>query len=233
MKQIKINYQPYDLIPVSVFRQTWHLPEDFGIRLFEPKPSAGLGSLDQSGNALTTIQENLMEVMPTTVSPDALMDYAEVLTNTFEYELVAVNEVINLKPVEVDFATAGFGDVMRAVVYKLVQLFHTYKQTPTKIEAEFNFTEVYWNWVDDSTRLGGNIYPYSTAEHEFEVRVIYNIYGRIGLEVLVNDEIYYVYDPILSCPASNYMLHLTEAVSQELCHALVQGLNQGSTSSPI
>ena len=224
MQQIKINYQPYELIPINIFRQTWQLPQNFGIKLFEPKDDVDLGSLDNSGQALNIIRDNVMAVIPNIIKQDKLMDYAEMLTQTFEYELIAVNETIGLKPVEVDFATAGFGDVIRAVVYKLVQLFHMYVNAPAKIEAEFNFMEIYWTWVDDSTRLGGNIYPYSTSEHEFEVRVIYNIYGRIGLEVVVNEEVFYVYDPILSCPASNYMLTLSEAVGKAVCQALVRGL---------
>jgi hypothetical protein len=50
--------------------------------------------------------------------------------------------------------------------------------------------------------------------------VVYNAYGRVGLKVQVADEVHYIADMALACPASNYMLELCGAVSQALYKAL-------------
>ncbi len=217
MKQLKLHHQSYPLTTLPVFRKEWGLPDEFSVAYFEPKDTAGLGSLEGASSALALVKQRVLQSVPAKTRVADVMTYAEGLSRIFEPELTAVNTQIGLKPVEIEFAVAGFEDVLRSVAYKLIELQYTHRQNPQQIEADFDFATIYQDWLDDSTRLGGLVHNYEASPPQFEVQIIYNVYGRIGLAVTVNEEIYYVYDPTLSCPASNFMLNFSEAAAMALC----------------
>jgi hypothetical protein len=126
---------------------------------------------------------------------------------------------------------AGFADVLQSVAYQLIQLSHTYRHDPGQIQSHFDFAAVYQSWLDASARASAATHFYIYNDATYAVQVVYNAYGRVGLKVQVAEEVYYVADTALACPASNYMLDLCGAVTQALCEALirstfnVQGVN--------
>jgi hypothetical protein len=126
--------------------------------------------------------------------------------------------------VEIDFAVAGFQDVLQAAAYRLIQLVQIYRAEPGQIAEKFDFSAIYQNWLDDSVRISTTVHLYQQGETEFKVRVLNNIYGRVGLEVEVAGEKHYVLDMGLACPAASYMRGLGGEVAQRLCQNLVETL---------
>ena len=149
------------------------------------------------------------------------MPAVDEIAQLFRQELTVANQQIGLRSVEVDFAVSGFYDVMQAVAYRLLELTHLHRQNLETVVNQFDFLTIYQTWLDDSVRVSGVAHNFQHNDRHFKVRVIYNIYGHVGLEVEFAGEIYYVADMSLACPASNYM--------QELCGAVAQALSKSLT----
>ena len=92
---------------------------------------------------------------------------------------------------------------------------------PGQVEEKFDFPAVYQSWLDDSTRVSSTVHLYRQGETEFRVRVLNNVYGRVGLEVEAAGKKSYVLDMALACPATSYMRGLCGEVAQRLCRSLV------------
>jgi hypothetical protein len=222
--QLLIEQGYQTLIPLPSFREQWGLPQAFGVALFEPKASANLGSIEGAGRELGMVRQRVVQAVPAPLKPADLIVVIEALTRYFEQELQAVNVQIGLRAVEIDFAVAGFQDVLQAAAYRLIQLIQIYRAEPGQIAEKFDFSAVYQTWLDDSVRISTTVHLYPHGEIEFKVRVLNNIYGRIGLEVEVAGEKRYVLDMGLACPAANYMRGLSGEVAQRLCEVLVASL---------
>jgi hypothetical protein len=223
--QLTIAESTHTFIPLQAFRSQWGLPDNFNLAHFEPKEWQGLGSLDGSGKALATVRQRVIEAVPPTVTLAGLISQVEGLINLFQRELAVINSQIGLRDVEVDFAVAGFADVTQAVGYHLMQLGHIHRHDPSQISSNFDFSAIYQSWLDTSVRISTTTHLYAHENVQYEVQIVYNAYGRVGLKVLVADEVYYVADMALACPASAYMMDLCEEVAQALCLALTRSIS--------
>ena len=197
------------------------MPDSFNIGCFEPKNWEGLGSIEGAGPVLVAIKQQVTEAVAPKIELPHLMGAVDELTYVFRQELATANEQIGLRPSEFDFAVSGFNDVIQAVAYRLVQLAHTYPDNSARIQDEFDFSEVYQTWLNDSTGVFSTVHVYDHDGARFEVRMVYNAYGRVGLQVQVSDEVYYVVDMTMACPASNYMRDLYGDVAKALCEAVI------------
>lgn len=223
-----INNRNHTLTPLPTFRARWGLPDDFTIACFEAKQWDGLGSVGGAGPALARVKQHLLEAVPPVVTLPGLFGQVDILSNIFQRELEIANRQIGLRQVEIEFAVAGFQDVLQAVAYRLIQLAHACRYDMARLCREFDFRVVYQTWLDDSVRVSATVHPYQHGETQFEVRVIYNAYGRVGLEVRMPDgDLHYVADPSLACPASGYMEILEQQVAQTLCQALARSTLKG------
>ena len=92
----------------------------------------------------------------------------------------------------------------------------------SRVREHFNYAAIYNGWLDDSVEVSGVTHEYVSGEKQFAVRVIYFAYGRVGLEVRVNDETHYVVDTSLACPAASFMKELCGEVGEKMCQAVVQ-----------
>lgn len=81
----------------------------------------------------------------------------------------------------------------------------------------FDFVNIYQTWQSASTRLAETVYAYSP---DWQVQVILNPYGRIGLKCVGGAGTHYVADPALACPASGFMFGLCAEVARTLEAAL-------------
>lgn len=222
MNQLSIAGHTHTFISIQAFRSQWSLPDDFNLAHFEPKDWQGLGRLDGSGKAMATVRQRVIEAVPQTVSLADLINQVEALTGLFYLELAAINSQIGLRDVEVDFAVAGFADVTQSVAYQLLQLSHIYRHEPAQISLNFDFSAIYQSWLDASARVSTTTHIYLHNNVRYEVQIVYNAYGRVGLKVQVGDDVFFVADMTLACPASNYMLDLCREVAQALCRALTR-----------
>jgi hypothetical protein len=147
------------------------------------------------------------------------------LAELFRQQLEAINPQIGLRPAEIDFAVAGFQDVLQAAGYHLLQLAHTHRHNPALIGQHLDFAGIHQTWLDESVRVSATVHSYQNEVNQFQVRVIYYAYGRVGLEVTVSaGDCFYVTDSSLACPASGFMESLEEQVAQVLVQAFVRGL---------
>ncbi len=215
--QLTINNQLETFISLEQFRQQWRLPVEFSITYFQPKDWTGLGSVTGAGDALTVLRQRIIastEQFETTLD---LMQAVARLTALFQRELQLVNRQVGLSDVEVDFAVAGFGDILQGVAYELLQLKLKSSRHPAKIRQMFDFKTVYQRWLDGSVRIFSHEYTYQHEGRRFIVRIVNNPYGRVGLAVTTPDgQIAYVTDTALACPVSNYMYNLCQQIALRL-----------------
>ena len=217
--ELTVDHQLRKLTPLSTFQKEHHLPADFGVAHFEPKAWEGLGSMVGSGPALAQIKQTLLQSIPTTIRASQLMMHVDALAHHFRVALEAANEQIGLRPVEVDFAVAGLEDILRDVTYHLIQWRYRPPAT-TSGSAPIDFEAIYQNWLDNGTRVAVKPKIYQRGDQTFQVYVIYNPYGRVGLKIEIGDQTYYVADPALACPAAAFMATLAEEVSLAICQAV-------------
>lgn len=218
--ELMLDGQRHTWLALQNFRLQQGLPDDFGVAYFEPKNWEGLGSISGSGKLLASMKQNIMAGVPSALKLPELFPLGEALTNLFHQEFVTINPHIGLQEVEVEFAVAGFSDIMRGVAFKLIQLSQAYQQNLAVVQRDFDFEAVYQGWLDDATRLSSLVHPYPHGEVTYQVQVIYNPYGRVGLKVQVNGEVYYVADLELACPAASYMHELCGDIAAKICKAL-------------
>jgi len=217
--QITIKQQTYPLTPLSTFRQQWQLPPEFSVTHFEPKNSSELGSIEGSGQAMLQMKDYLVQLAQRVIKPQDLLGSIDLLANLFRSQLQMINTEIGLRSVEVDFAVAGFEDVLRATVYHLYQLRVTYPQDVAKIRQLFDFETVYQNWLAGSTHVSAKIYIYPHDNHTFQIQLLNDAYGRMGMQVRVSDQTYYVMDTSLGCPAAKFMHGLCTAVAEVIINS--------------
>ncbi|NJN95965.1 MAG: hypothetical protein HC875_18580 [Anaerolineales bacterium] len=218
--QLAIDGQCQTFIPLATFRSQRGLPPEFAVAYFEPKEWQGLGSMEGSSQALLQMRQRLLDAVPQTVPLTELIPQAQAITDCFHHELAAINSQIGLREVEVEFAVAGFADVMQSVAYNLIQLSHTHQHNLAQVKNQFDFSSLYQNWLDASARVSAPPRSYLHEGISYRIQIVYNAYGRVGLKVSAADEVYYVLDPTLGCPAANYMFDLCDAVAQALFAAL-------------
>ncbi len=218
--QLTINNKTRQFIPIHTFRAEWNLPNEFSVAFFEPKDWTGLGSLEGAGEPLQKLQQQVLQSIPPQLTLADLLPLVQLLTNTFHQQLDAANTQIGLKTVEIDFAVAGFHDVIQSVAYKLVQLAHTYPNNLPLALSKFSFTEAYFSWLNDSVQVSTTKHVYINGDTQFEVYVVNYAYGRVGLEVHIAGDCIYVADTGLACPAAGYMQDLCADVSTAMCQAL-------------
>ena len=222
--QLLINHQLQQLIPIQIFRQTWHLPDKFGLPFFEPEDRQDLGNMEQAGPALNELKDMVLQALPNKTGLDELFAEVSRLAAYFQFALETVNPQIGLRQPEIDFARSGFEDILQGAVDQLVRLGHTHRTQPELIDQQFDYDEIYQTWLNDATRVATETKQFEHNGQTFIVHIVYNPYGRIGLEVQVNGEMYYVADPRLACPAASFMKTLCQAVAQQLCQAFTTGL---------
>ena len=209
--QLLIEGQRQTFVPIHTFRQQWHLPDEFGLIQFETKDWE-VGRLDDSQQALVAIKQQMLAAVPSRLSQAELLSQVRQLAAIFRGALEMANDEIGLRDVEIDFAVDGFHNILHDMAYHLFGLSQQYPDA-TLLEANFDFSTVYQTWLDASTRLLTTAYTYTHNGNRFDLRVIYTAYGRIGLQIKIAGETYYVYDNSLACPAANYMGNLTKEVT--------------------
>ena len=209
-----INGQKHDFIPIKQFRTTHNLPESFSVAHFEPKDFTGLARIDGAGAELKTLHDRIFINIPLTILPHDLMTLVDNLQQIFQVEMYAINDKVQLKPEEVEYAVAGFGDVLNALVYKLISAIHSQSPLP-------EFDMVYYGWLNDSLRISITVYEYEVDEQLWQVQIVNHAYGRAGLQVNTGDALYFVADGVYACPAQGFMMNLLRDVARGVVDCLV------------
>jgi len=206
---LHIQGEPRHLEDIRAFREAHHLPDTFGVAHFEPKDFTGLARIDDAGPALKRVRENVLTAVPDQLSVQQLMLFEDLLTKVFHNALIAVNDQVNLKTIEIDFAVNGFRAVISAVIIASIRASLTHSSPPT-------FTECYGQWLNDGVRVSAQQHTYTHQAVNWSVQVINTAYGRAGLIVQTADSTHYLADAALGCPAEGFMFNLLKSTSERI-----------------
>jgi len=211
--KLRIQDVDHEFIPIKDFRDTHNLPDTFGIAQFEPKSYEGLGSLDKAGGAMNELREHVLQLIPTKIAFPELLRFIDHIQLQFQTDLFNINDTISLKDVEVEFAVAGFGDVLRAMMYKMI---------PAKASKEDmpSFDQIYYGWINDSVLVSRQVHNFQHNETSWTIQVVNHVYGRAGLQIIIGDDVFYVADSSYLCPAEGFMYALLKDVSVKIWSAL-------------
>ena len=202
---VLIDGQRYPLTPIRAFRAAYDLPPEFSVAYFQPKSYDGLGSIEGAGAALNSVRDATIAAIPAVIKPSALLGLIPDLQTFFINQLYAINPQVQLKDVEIEFAAAGFGNVVSAFAYALLRSHLSGDPAP-------DFDVVYQAWLDSSTRIASNVIEYTHADQVWGIQVLADAYGRLGLLVALPDQTVVVHDAVLACPAAGFMAGLLREV---------------------
>lgn len=211
--KLRIDDKERDFIPIKDFRTEHQLPPEFSVALFEPKDYAGLGRIDMASKELNSLREHVLGLIPASISLSDLMQFIDHIQFQFQTDLFGINEAVGLKDVEVEFAVAGFGDVLRTMMYGII---------PAKVskQAMTPFEGIYYVWLNDSVRISSQIHEYAHQDKLWKIQVINHVYGRIGLQIHIGTSDSFVYDGVYACPAEGFMFTLLKDTANKIWQAL-------------
>ena len=199
-------------VDVKVFRAEHHLPDDFGVALFEPKDYAGLGRIDRVGTELNALRQTIVEAIPAHITLQRWSGFLEDLGRLFLTQLYAINPQVGLRDVEIEFAYAGFQDVCQALLYAMLHAKAIHITPPA-------FEQVYTDWLNNSVRVSQNAHHYEHQGQMWQIQMVNNVYGRVGLIIYGGEDTYYVRENSLACPAEGFMAALLSEVAERLVAA--------------
>ena len=192
-----------EFTPIKAFREAHDLPPEFGVAFFEPKDYSDLGRIDRAGAELNSVRVAVLATIPAKLPLEQWLTFAPELTRYFAAKLYEINPKVNLRPVEIEFAAAGFGDVCQAVIFALVRARRT---LPPPFEM------IYGEWLDSTMRVSQTRYTY----RDWEVQIVTHAYGRAGLILYGAERTEYVQDSALGCPAEGFMAALLAEVAARI-----------------
>jgi hypothetical protein len=218
--RLQIDGDWHELIPLTEFKTRFQLPPDFGISLFEPKDYTGLARLDQAGDALQRLQRETVVAVPEVLQWPKLFTVLDQVQQTFASTLDALNPSVGLRPVEVEFAVSGLGDLCQLFGYELMRIYALKQPLPQELPHD-----LYQQWLNSSVRISSTRHAYRHDDAEWQIQILNTIYGRVGFIIhLAAKERFYVQDSLYTCPADAFMLRLFMQLSRKI----VEGLRQDS-----
>jgi hypothetical protein len=213
MHEWLIDGESYTPILLKTFISAHGLAADFGVRTFSPKDYTGLGRIDDAGAALHGLREAVLQRVPERCPVTNLLSVVDDLGRHFELHLRQMNPVVGLREPEIEFAVAGFRDVLSQFAYALVQARLTHSPPP-------DFRVSYTDWLMSTLRCFEERHALRLGEGEALVQVVAHAYGRVGLLIRAGEQTYAVVDAALACPAEGFMTVLLGAVAAQMVKAL-------------
>lgn len=201
-------------IPLNAFRAMHMLPEQFSIRHFDPKDNSGMARIDHAGEIYRDLETAVMAAVPERLSILSLLDACDQLEVAFRSALERVNPDIGLRDVEIDYAVAGFADMLCRWCYALIQTKTTNQSAPA-------FSQVYGDWLGESIRIAAREIAYAHSGDIWQIRVVNHVYGRIGLQVRMASGVQYVADHTHACPAEAFMARLLQRIALQLAERVL------------
>lgn len=209
---IHIEGAVHPFIPLKDYQAQHRLPAAFAVSMFAPKDFIGLGRIDQAGAEMNMVRTAVLAAIPENLPLNQWIGFIPRLTHIFTTQLNQINHIIGLRDVEIEFAAGGFSDVCLAFAYAGLRAEASSQALP-------DFQQVYREWLAGTTTFA----PAGTYDHHDElwnISVIYDAYGRVGLRIEQTSGVDYVRDASLACPAHGYMRVLLEDVTTKLAEAV-------------
>lgn len=212
--QLQVANDLHTFIPVKNFRLTHKLPADFGVALFEPKDYSGLGRVDQAGVELNIVRQSVLDAMPAEMPLHAWLDFIPNLAQLFQNKLDEINPEVGLKSVEIEYAVAGFRDVLLTFLYDMLRARAAGEPMP-------DFRQVYFQWLSSTVRISSDTHHYIHEGEIWAVQIVNHAYGRTGLVIWTPTDTHYIQDSTLGCPAEGFMSALLAEVGRRIATGAV------------
>ena len=212
--QLQVANDLHTFTPVKAFRQTYQLPADFGVALFEPKDYSGLGRVDQAGAELNIVRQAVLDALPAQMPLFAWLDFIPSLAQLFQNKLDEINPEVGLKNVEIEYAVAGFRDVMLDFLYAMLRARSASEPMP-------DFRQVYFKWLSSTVRISSDTHHYIHEGEMWAVQIVNHAYGRTGLVVWTPQDTHYIQDSAQGCPAEGFMSSLLTDVAKRIAAATI------------
>ena len=211
--KLRIDDIEHQLLPLKDFRVEHGLPPEFSVAMFEPKDYTGLGHIDMAGNEMNVLRNHILQLIPDSLAIVDLLQFIDRLQFQYQTDLFSINEAIGLKDIEVEFAVAGFGDMLRTLAYAII---------PAKVnkQAMPSFDTIYYRWLNDSVRISSQIHEYLHNGKIWKIRIINHVYGRAGLHIQMDAVDVFVSDGVYLCPAAGFMYTLLKDASGKIWNSL-------------
>lgn len=212
-------------IDIRTFRTQQNLPPTWGVATFQPKAFEGLARLSHAGDSLSQLRQAVCDVLPETLSWEALLPLCDTLEQAFGRTLTTVNTHIGLRAVEIGFAVAGWSDMLQACAYEL--LYARALRHPLPLASS-----IYQAWLTKSEHLQGDTFTYIHHTTPWQVQVVSDVYGRCGLVVRIGTARYTLKDTTYRCPAEPFMQRLFLEVVEHIIRALTHETANGRHHAP-
>jgi hypothetical protein len=213
--QLTIDGQMREFIPIQEFRTQHKLSSDFGVATFYHKNFEGKGSIQGAGAALHELRQATLDAIPEGKPPsNGWLTFSLELQLQFHRKLVEINPKVGLQQSEVEYAVAGFGDVCQAYIQAAMS-------ARMRGRGMREFREIYQQWLDSVLFIAKEPFPYTHEDQAWQIRLIQYVYGLTGMIVQTEDEIYYVFDNRLACPAEAFMSALLSDVCAKIRTQLI------------
>jgi hypothetical protein len=199
-------------VPIHLFRLMHQLPPEFGVSYFVSKDFTGRGSIAHAGNELRQLEKKLLESIPNERPPQGWQVVGLELQVLFTRMLWKINPVVGLQASEVEYAAAGFGNVIQAYIFKLLKAQAAGQSAP-------DFPACYQQWLDQSIRISAQSYLYPHHGENWTVRLIRTNYGLSGLFVETLKGHNFILDTIYICPAAGFMNRLLYKCAERIAQA--------------
>ena len=210
--RLTINGHLQAFTDLRTFRTTYDLSATFGVAHFEPKDFTDLARIDQAGDALKQVRTTMLNAIPDQLTTQQLMTFADLLTTAFRNALLAVNDQVKLKPIEVDFAVDGFRGVISTVTFECIRAAATHADPP-------QFMPIYSTWLNEGVRVSAQQHAYTHQDHIWTVQIVNTAYGRAGMIITTPEQVHYVADQSLGCPAEGFMFNLLKSAAEAIIRA--------------
>ncbi|GAB4514582.1 MAG: hypothetical protein OHK0046_16880 [Anaerolineae bacterium] len=212
---MKMSITSHKWVPISFFRQQYALPDDFSVAMFAPRNYTPPGSIDRAGSALNMVHYAMLDAIPGERPSQGWLAFGLELQRYFTRLLWRINPLVCLRASEIEFAAAGFGEVLQAYLYEV-------QKTQMRGYPLPDFFTIYSHWLEEAVVFSARKYPYTHQGATWQVQLIQTRFGVGGLRVEMPDEEVFVRDTVYVCPAEGFMGRLLSACAQRIHDAIVE-----------
>jgi hypothetical protein len=196
-----------EAVPLAAFQAAHGLDERFSLSAIAPKDFAGLGST--GGLTFADFWQPICELQRAQPAPLAgeaeLRRAAQSAIEAFETTLNRLNTRSQLTPEQVEFAVAGFADLLWQCIYALLSA-----RRPVDLDA------CVADAVAASLRRSSAYQTITANGGEWRVCTVSTLFGRIGILVEHGMQRWLVADNAYTCPMAQVMTRLVVATARGL-----------------
>lgn len=212
---ITLNGELKRLASLADFRAEHQLPDVFGVAFFEPE-GIEYHPIWSRQAVLQAVGEVLHTAVPHTIPLAQLNQLPQMLALIFQNEIITRGTDGDLLRDDVEQVATDLQNILEPAAYKLIELYYQNGQDKTAVAEKFDMPAIYQEVLDSTVQLSYKAEGYP-ARPEWEIDVIYSVYGPIGLQVNTAVDTHALEDRTLAFPALDFIAATGLALGRVLC----------------